>query len=142
MAAPAPLAGPAIATALPQSIVRQAVPTAAIPSGADLFRTLLPASIGAALVLVPTMTLFPRRATVAASLGTLAGALMAASAPPLTLAQEIGMGAALAGGTWMVTRAVGEIRLPATTGATVAAVAIPPMTLPSGAQITFGRRVA
>ncbi len=126
-------------TPLPQSIVRQAVPTAAIPSTMDVTRTLFPAAIGAGVALVPTMILFPNHASIFAGLSFITGSLMAASSPPLTLAQEIGVGAAIASGTWLVTRAVGEIKAPA---ATAGAVGIPPVNLPDGSQIAFQRRSA
>ncbi len=133
------LVGPSIATSLPQSVIRQAVPSAAIPSGADVYRTILPAAIGGAIALVPTMTLFPHRGTIFAGLAFITGSLMAAASPPLTLPQEIGLGAAIASGTWLVTRAVGEIKAPA---ATAGAVGIPPVNLPDGSQIAFQRRSA
>ena len=138
-ASPPPLVGPAIATGLPQSVIRQAVPSAAIPSGTDLYRTLLPAALGAAVVLLPTMTLFPKHASLFAGLSFVTGSIMAASAPPLTLPQEIGLGAAVASGTWLAVRAVGEIRTPS---ATAGAVAIPPVSMPDGSKLTFQRRVA
>lgn len=139
-AAARPISGPAITTALPQSIIRQVVPSAAIPSAADVSRTLLPAALGAAVALTPTMILYPNHSSLFAGLAFVTGSVMAASAPPLTLAQEIGLGAAIASGTWLVTRAFHEIKLPPATAAAVAD--IPPVDLGNGAQLAFTRRVA
>ena len=122
---------------------RRVAPTLHVPSTAETGLVLFPAAVGAGLVLVPTMLLFPKRASLMALGGFVAGALLASSSPPMSLGQEMGLGSAIAAGAWLVERMIGEIRLPSSTGTAAAAAEgpIPPVALPGGAQVSF-RRVA
>ncbi len=120
---------------------RRVAPTLHVPSTAETGLVLFPAAVGAGLVLVPTMLLFPKRASLMAVGGFVAGALLAASSPPMSLGQEIGLGSAIAAGVWLVERMVGEIRLPSSSVSAGAEGPIPPVALPGGAQVSF-RRVA
>lgn len=110
-----------------------------LPTTSDLYRVILPGAVGAGMALLTITSLFPKHGTVAGALWAVGGGLMAGTAPPLTLAQEIGMGAFVAAGTWLTLRALNEIPLPATPAG---AAVLPPVTLPDGTTVTFGRRAA
>ncbi len=118
---------------------RATIPGLGLPTSADLYKVVLPAGLGGALALTVITSLFPKRGSVAALLMGVTGGLLAGTAPLLSLPQEIGLGAFVASGSWLTLRALNEIPLPATPAG---AAVLPPVTLPDGTTVTFGRRAA
>lgn len=132
---------PASVTVSPTAIQqRGGIPGLSLPTSADLYKVVLPAALGGALAITVITSLFPKRGTVAAGLMGVTGALLAGTAPLLSLPQEIGLGAFVASGTWLTLRTIGEIPLPSE--AAGAAEALPAVTLPDGTRVAFGRRSA